>query len=357
MTVLEAASAPIARIDPAGIIVYWNNALYRLTGVSHEEALGRNFLQSYIDTDTDSVAANQIQRVLSGRDTMQHEVRIRAKNDELVSVRLDWTPQVGQGGAIVGAVAIGQDITSLKRSQAEIIQASKLATLGEMATSVAHELNQPLNVIRMSAGNAVRKIRRDPSGLDYVIEKLERIEKQTIRAAKIIDHLRSYGRKDQGACSAIDLEASVDLAIGMVAEQYRLNEIVLEKTFPMAPVMVRADPVQLEQVFFNLLTNARDAVQRHQSDVPGRVIVDVRLVADGKSVMVTVIDNGCGVPENARGRIFEPFYSTKPKGQGTGLGLAVSDSLVRDLGGEIRLQANTPGAAFDVVLPTADNVL
>jgi C4-dicarboxylate-specific signal transduction histidine kinase len=257
-------------------------------------------------------------------------------------------------------VGVGQDITELNRVRAEqererrdaanqMIQSSKLATLGEMATSVAHELNQPLNVIRMAAGNSRRKMSKGTANPAYLNDKLERIEEQTARAAAIIDHMRMFGREAKEHPESIDPRKVVMEALDLMGEQLRLAGIDIVTELPERCSLILGHTIQLEQVILNLLTNARDAVAERESEAK----IILRVFEDDQGVHIIAEDTGEGIPEDVLPRIFEPFYTTKEMGKGTGLGLSVSYGIVRDMDGAIRAENIENGARFTITLPIA----
>jgi C4-dicarboxylate-specific signal transduction histidine kinase len=260
---------------------------------------------------------------------------------------LNSTSRQDANGDIVGVIGVGQDITELKFTQAQVIQSSKLATLGEMATSVAHELNQPLNVIRMAAGNSRRKISKGTADSEYLNDKLERIEDQTARAAAIIDHMRMFGRKAEEKPGSIDPRVAVTNALDLMGEQLRLAGIEVVTEFPEDCSSVLGHTIQIEQVVLNLLTNARDSM----SEKDGKTKITLRVFEDENGVHVTSQDTGGGIPEKVLPRIFEPFYTTKEIGKGTGLGLSVSYGIIRDMNGTIIAENIKGGARFTITLP------
>jgi signal transduction histidine kinase len=229
----------------------------------------------------------------------------------------------------------------------QIIQASKLATLGEMATSVAHELNQPLNVIRMAAGNTRRKISKGTADPEYLNDKLERIEEQTERAAAIIDHMRMFGRQAKEELEPVDPRKMVTNALALVGEQLRLAGIEIVTELAQDCSSVVGHPILIEQVLLNLLTNARDAMAERD----GESKITLRVFEDDKGVHITSEDTGRGIPEDVMPRIFEPFYTTKEMGKGTGLGLSVSYGIIRDMNGTIGAENIDHGARFTITLP------
>jgi C4-dicarboxylate-specific signal transduction histidine kinase len=231
---------------------------------------------------------------------------------------------------------------------AQIIQASKLATLGEMATSVAHELNQPLNAIRMAAGNSRRKVSDGTADSEYLNAKLNRIEEQTARAAAIIDHMRMFGRKAEEDPIAIDPRKVVTNALDLMGEQLRLAGIELVTEFADDCPAVLGHTIQLEQVLLNLLTNARDAIAERE----GEAKITVRVLSVDAGVRISVEDTGGGIPEAVLPRIFEPFYTTKKMGKGTGLGLSVGYGIIRDMSGTITAENMDDGARVTITLPS-----
>ena len=251
---------------------------------------------------------------------------------------------------IVGFI---RDITELKHAQEQVIQASKLATLGEMATSVAHELNQPLNVIRIAAGNSRRKISKGTADLEYLNNKLERIEGQTARAAAIIDHMKMFGRKAGEKPEQIDLRQAVTNALDLMGEQLRLAGIEIVTEFPDTCSLILGHTIQLEQVILNLLTNARDAMAKNCNARDGEPKITLRVFEDENGVHVSSQDTGGGIPEEVIPRIFEPFYTTKKMGKGTGLGLSVSYGIIREMNGTIIAENIEDGARFTIACPAA----
>ncbi len=216
-----------------------------------------------------------------------------------------------------------------------------------MATSVAHELNQPLNVIRMAAGNSRRKVSEGTADAEYLNYKLLRIEEQTARAATIIDHMRMFGRQATELPGSIDPRVVVVNALDLVSEQLRLAGIEVRTVLAEDCAYVLGHAIHMEQVILNLLTNARDAIDESED----RAKITLRVFEGDKVVHITVQDNGGGIPSDVLHRIFEPFYTTKEMGKGTGLGLSVSYGIVRDMKGTIIAENIDDGARFTITLP------
>ena len=248
-------------------------------------------------------------------------------------------------------VVIWHDVTELKQAQGQAIQASKLAALGELSTSIAHELNQPLTGIELTAANALIQVQNmEASKIDLVAAKLQRIQKAVTTARKIVDHLRTFGRSGRDELARTDLREVVADAVSLLEEVFKKSHIGLEVESPATPVWVMAQPVQLEQVLLNLLGNARDALEKHTG--PARV--RITYVLETNTVSVVVTDNGPGIPSSLKGQIFDPFFTSKPAGKGTGLGLSISQGIVKDHGGQLSLVDTKEGACFKLELPGAN---
>jgi PAS domain S-box-containing protein len=269
-----------------------------------------------------------------------------------VEIRLEESERLRIEAAKMADRLRGQQEVERKKAAAQLIQSSKLATLGEMATSVAHELNQPLNVIRMAAGNTRRKLSEGIADPEYLNDKLLRIEEQTARAAVIIDHMRMFGRKAKERPELIDLRNVVKNALDLMGEQLRLAGIEVVTVLPEDCACVLGHIIQMEQVILNLLTNALDAIEAVEQSEGGAKIT-LRVFECDNVVHITAQDTGGGISGDGLHRIFEPFYTTKQMGKGTGLGLSVSYGIVRDMKGTIAAENIGDGARFTITLPMA----
>lgn len=247
-------------------------------------------------------------------------------------------------------VAIVRDISDRKELYEQLIQSSKLATLGEMATGVAHELNQPLNVIRMAAQNIKRKVAKNDADNEYLNDKLDKISGQVVRAAAIIDHMRIFGRKSGSEPTHINPVDSVNSVLEMLGEQLRLSGIYVKIDADDNCRKILGHEVQMEQVMLNLLSNARDALLG-RGGIDRNITISIADMGAEDKVEIVVCDNGGGIPTESLKRLFEPFYTTKEVGKGTGLGLSISYGIISEMGGEITAENINDGACFTVTVP------
>lgn len=248
------------------------------------------------------------------------------------------------------------DISERIRSDEQLVQASKMATLGEMATGVAHELNQPLAVLQMAANLFRRKLKKDaPIDRETLDNMSAKISNNVVRATKIISHMREFGRKSDIQTEQVELNGVIRRAFDFFSQQLKLHaiDVVWELDGDLPPIM--ADSNRLEQVFINLLINARDAIMEkcaHQDCGPLDKTITLRTRFSRRHVIAEVMDTGAGIPEDIAPRLFEPFFTTKEVGKGTGLGLSISYGIVTDYGGTINATSPAEGGSrFVISLP------
>jgi C4-dicarboxylate-specific signal transduction histidine kinase len=246
----------------------------------------------------------------------------------------------------------------LREKTASLIQTEKMTALGELSAGVTHEINQPLNAMMLICQDLigdVRKARIDTRGLE---EGLGDVVTEIRKVADIVDHMRVFARRTAGTRrEKVDVNAAVGGVFKILGQQLRLRDIEVTKDLG-SGLFVMGDPSRLEQVFMNLIINARDAVTRKEGGAPRRIDVRTYPADRGEHpvarVVAEVTDNGEGVPEALRDRIFEPFFTSKEPGQGTGLGLSLTGEIVDEHGGTLELESpEEGGATFRVILPAA----
>ncbi|AZF56547.1 ATP-binding protein [Pseudomonas sp. R11-23-07] len=260
-------------------------------------------------------------------------------------------------GHLVEVQAVGRDNTEVRRSQQQLTQSAKMATLGEMATGLAHEINQPLNVMRMAVVNVLKRLSNGDVQVDYLTEKLQRIDAQVQRAARVVDHMRVFGRRSEVEQQPFDPAHAVEGTLSLLSEGLRGKGVEVRLTQADSSVQVTGYADQLEQVLINLMVNARDALLSLKQKHPDlRPWIAVHTEHDSRHVRIWVEDNGGGIDPRLLERIFEPFFTTKPIGVGTGLGLSVSYGIVENMGGRLSVSNGEYGARFCVELPRAVDV-
>jgi two-component system NtrC family sensor kinase len=236
-----------------------------------------------------------------------------------------------------------------KQMEQRMIAAERLASLGILAAGVAHEINNPLAIISESTG-WMRQLfnkegMKDVPRRDDMIKALDKVEKSVERASRITHQLLGFAGKSEPAVSEVSLAELAEEAIRLVIHEIHNRDIKILRQIEPALGRIQSDPYQLRQVLMNLLTNAIHAVKSGGS-------ITIAIEDLGDSQMITVSDTGQGIPRENLAKIFEPFFSTKPPGEGTGLGLFVSRGIVEKLGGTIAVESQIGlGARFSIRLP------
>ena len=235
----------------------------------------------------------------------------------------------------------------LRTKQQMLVQTAKLASIGELAAGIAHEVNNPLNNIALFIGNALDRMPREGGGDPTLLADLSHALEQVQRAAAIISQVRTFARAAPNGREVCSLNGIVLTALALVQEPLRLMNVRVETALAEEQPRVWGNRVQLEQVVVNLLTNSRDAL----AGVHDRRL-RVATTVSGARVEILVQDSGCGMPPEIQARIFDPFFTTKPVGQGTGLGLSISYGIVKEHHGTITVESRSGGGtAFRVQLP------
>ena len=218
----------------------------------------------------------------------------------------------------------------LRETQAELLQAAKLAALGQLSASIAHEFNQPLAALSSYNHNASLYLERGEH--DKCREKLEDIDRLVKRLSKTSNHLKSFARRPQEAVTKHDAIEVLENALSLFEERIARNGVLLKRAYPDGPVYVLTDPAKLEQVLVNLISNALDAVEELKEPV-----LHLAIAETDRRAVITVEDNGVGFAPDVSDKLFEPFFTTKPPGKGLGLGLSISFNVIRDLGGRLKV--------------------
>ena len=258
-------------------------------------------------------------------------------------------------GSTDGVVLTFVDISEAKLARDQINHAGKLIALGEMSTGMAHELNQPLNAIKLGLANLTARLGQGDLPAADMLPGLERIERNVVRATKVIAHMRAFGRRVEEAPAPFDAADAIRDACTLAQQELESAGVAVEIRETGARPLIRGHQSLLEQVMLNLLLNARDAIlgrREAEAGLQGRVQVTLEGSATG--LVLRVRDNGSGIPEEIAGRIFEPFFTSKQIGKGTGLGLSISAGIIGEMGGHIGLEEVAEGSCFRIDLPAAE---
>jgi histidine kinase len=340
---------PVFVLDLASLkILDCNESVRPVYGFDKDEIINRSFLDLFIEKDRVEYAS-KLKNV-----SMINQAKQQNKNGKTLFVNIRISPSDYSGNKVL--LVSTSDITKRLETEQQLIQASKMATLGEMATGVAHELNQPLSVIKTASSFSIKKINKnEPIEAEILFNILTKIDSNVDRATKIINHMRQFARKSEMDLEKVQVNDVLERAFEIFSQQLKVRGIKviwrIEKKLP----KIHADPGRLEQVFINLLLNARDAIEDkwgNQEPKSSEKKIILKTARDAHNVICEVCDTGIGISESISDKIFEPFFTTKEVGKGTGLGLSISYGIVNDCGGSIKVVPNKPeGACFVLQFP------
>ncbi|MBI1206037.1 MAG: PAS domain-containing protein [Azospirillum sp.] len=283
------------------------------------------------------------------------EYRIRKPDGAVRHLITEGSVQNDADGRPALFFGVTQDVTARRELESRIAHVSKLSLLGELAAGLAHEISQPLYVIRLMAEGGLDHLDQGDSDIDRVRRQFSAIIEQADRINTIISYVRRFGRRDTETSTPFDPVASIRSAIMMTNHQIERAGICLRTLLPDSGSTVMGHPGRFEQVIINLLTNAIDAIvgSEGRSIFGSMGTISVGLDEDKAAGTVTVRleDDGPGIPAHVRERMFDPFFTTKAAGKGTGLGLSICLGIVAEMGGRLEVAAVERGACIDIVLP------
>jgi PAS domain S-box-containing protein len=345
--IVDSSDDAIISKDLQGIIMSWNAAATRLFGYTEDEIIGRSVL-TIIPKELHSEEPEILRKVSSGERIDHYETRRVCKDGTLLDISLTISPIRDESGRIVGISKIARDITRRKKTEEVLIQTERLAAIGRMAAAIAHEVNNPLEAIL----NLVYLLSRNPSLNEEAQAYTDLLLNEVVRVSEITKQTLAFYR-DTSASSEIQIADVLETVLSLHRSVIQRKSIRVFTDFQSSARMW-ARAADIRQVLTNLVINALDALPGG-----GELKVKASAAKNGRVVCVTVADNGTGIPDHIRDKIFEPFFSTKQM-KGTGLGLWVTQSIVRKYGGTIRLRTSTngrrTGTVFRICLPYRTSV-
>lgn len=276
------------------------------------------------------------------------EFTMKAMDGNEIQALLSLSCKMESSGNPGGCEGMIKDITQRRNMEQQLLQADKLASLGQLSAGVAHEINNPLGLI---LGYTQLMIREEPDD-SQKFEDLKTIEKHARNCKTIVEALLSFARKTETKKAHVDVNLAIEQVITVIRHQFELSGIIIQTSYDPVLPRILGDAEKLKQVVMNLAMNAGQAISQ-----AGKIDVSTRFDSTSNHIEILVEDTGSGIPAHQISRIFDPFFTTKPTGQGTGLGLSVSYGIVKEHGGEIEVRSETgKGSIFTVVLPV-DNDL
>jgi len=339
-----------------GRLMETNQAVREMLGLSALELRG----MTYTDLLAPDTMPTEARRLADGQprpgwvDVFERE--LRGRGDRRLMTRVTFSIMPSDDGYGVQGLVIIEDMTGRHELEVRFQHAAKLTLLGEMSASLAHEISQPLNIIRLKAEGALERIKRQGVDAARAERGFAAIEEQVVRLFEVISYMQGLSRRDTGAIQPFSVSRAIHAARTLVDKQFRDDNILLEVDDQLGETEALGRQHQLEQVLVNILRNARDALlsaegRRVLGGETPRVRVSAKLTEDGDRLSLVLSNNGPRVSEDVRKRMFEPFFTTKSGDQGTGLGLSISLAFINEMGGSLSVANTDEGLAFDLLLP------
>ena len=325
-------------------------------GYSRDELVGRKFLE--LGEESDEELAQGLKSLSRDHSLLFTKRRHYRKGGQPFYVNVNIShAKYGESDVVIASTT---DITESVEKETQLIQASKMTTLGQMAAGIAHEINQPLNVIQVCADYLKKMIDRGQA-IDEtdIVSMAQDIVHNVQRASGIIQHMRDFARQSEVTRTKVNINGPIRDVFKVLGHQLKIHKVQLQLDLAPNLPFIMADHNRLEQVFINLVTNAVDAMDEKCSQPEHKGAskqLTIRSFADNGKVVVTVADTGIGMPPEVIAKLFEPFFTTKKVGKGTGLGVSISYGIVRDYDGVIDISSRVgQGTTFTLRFPSLQN--
>lgn len=337
--IIESINAGVLACNLEEQVESWNSAMEKLYGLRRSEVVGKR-----LDTIfPPELLAELAQASEPRRSFSVYKFRLRTAGGGQLTVNFSTAPLVGKDAQVIGRLLIFNDITERVVLEDQLVQAEKLSSIGLLAAGVAHEVNTPLAVITSQAQMLMKQMPLD----DPRNRTLEKIIKQAFRASEIVNNLLKFSRVSGSDGAELDLNKVISETLALVEPMLRASKISLNLQLTSPLSSVYGNYGKLQQVFMNLIMNARDAMPRGGE-------LTLATESENSTVRVEVADNGMGIPSDHLNKIFDPFFTTKSTSRGTGLGLAVTYGIIREHSGEIRVESAVGrGTTFRLEFPAA----
>lgn len=352
-TLLDASPEGILIINLTGHISEVSGITPEIFGTeSKQELIGKHFLY-FVHKESRQKVRSVIEKTMIEGLEQDVEFFLTKANGKQFVGEVSTTLIQEANGRPSSFMAIVRDISQRKEIEKQLIHTERMAGLGEMATGIAHEINQPLNTISMSLDNMLLEISRNKGGeYHYLAKKINKIFESIHRISKIIDHIRVFSRDHDDIPSAFDVNESIRNALSMISEQCRHKGIDLVNDLAGNLPFIYGNTFKFEQVILNLVINAKDALEEKKLRTDFSKEIRIKTSQDDHHILVEVIDNGVGIKEEDLANVMLPFYSTKEEGKGTGMGLAISFGIIKEMKGNIDIRSEVlGGTSVSISLP------
>jgi PAS domain S-box-containing protein len=355
-TLLNASPESILIMDMKGVITEISDITHEIFGTENKsEFVGVHFF-NFVPPDELERFKEILHKTQIEGLVQNVEMFLITKNHSRFICELSTTLIQEANGEPKAYMAIVRDISLRKKIEQQLIRSGRMVSLGEMASAMAHEINQPLLSISLGIDNLFHKIEKtNVLNESYFRDKSEKIYQDVSRIGRIIDHVRTFSRDyEEFISTSFDLNDSISNAISMISEQFKNQHIRIIEKFDKKIPSVAGNTYRFEQVILNILTNAKDALDEKtkRSKLYFEKTIHVRTFQNEQMIVVELKDDGCGIEPEILDRIMLPFFTTKETGKGTGIGLSISFGIIKEMNGTFDVESHPMvGSTFRIKFP------
>lgn len=356
---LNIAGVIIVAIDKQGIVTLINKKGCDVLGYEEEELIGHDWYNLCVPERDRKERKEEFLKVMAGKSEMveDYENAVLTKSGKERIIAWRNTLITDEKGQITGTLSSGEDITVRKQTEEELIRSEKLASLGQLAASVAHEVNNPLAGIMVYVKLLLKKYQAKELQAEWTETQLLKMEKELDRTTRIIRNLLDFARQSEPSMRPISINQVIESALLLVGHQIDLENIKLEKKLAKQLPLVQADPDKIQQVLINIILNATQAMPKGGTITIATSTAEEVLINESpkNTVQIDIKDTGVGIPKENLNQLFTPFFTTKEKGKGVGLGLSVVHGIIERHKGKIKVESQpNVGTTFTIYLEVMD---
>ncbi len=356
----------LLKTSPDGIIITDLNGQITEASIIATEILGVNdqklegtHLTDYIPRNSRRALISICQSTKAEGMIQNIEIKLNRADKSEFNGEVSCSQIRGNSGEIKAYMSVIRDISERKLIEKQLRHSERMAGIGELATGMAHEINQPLNTISLSIDNIIFSLDNSSLTENYLRTKLNKVFDNITRIKKIIDHVRTFSRdQDDFIHSAFNINLGIENSISMISEQFQQKEIDLNFTPDNNIPEVAGNPYRFEQVIVNMLINAKDAIEERRKKTYEKFDkkIDIHTNRIDNQIIIEIKDNGIGIKPEEIDKVLLPFFTTKAPGQGTGLGLSISYGIIKELGGEIDIKSQPlAGTSIFLKIPVRES--
>jgi len=356
---LNIAGVIIVAINDEGIVSLINRKGCEVLGYKEEEIRGKNWFDLCVPERMRKERKDTLKKVMAGekKEVEDYENSILTKSGEERIIAWHNTTLTDDKDRIIGTLSSGEDITLRKQTEEELIRSEKLASLGQLAASVAHEVNNPLAGIMIYVKLFLKKYKEEKLQTDNTEKQLLKMDKELDRTTRIIRNLLDFARQSEPNIRPVDINKVLEAALLLVGHQINLENISLEKKSDAQLPLILADFDKIQQVLINIIMNAIQAMPGGGNlTIATSVAKGIRIGESLKdTIRIDISDTGVGITEENMNKLFTPFFTTKEKGKGVGLGLPVVHGIIEQHKGKIKVESEpNVGTTFSIYLEVMD---